>query len=120
MNNSEASNKATFNIVMVHPEIPHNTGAAGRLALATGARLHLVKPLGFDIDEKTVKRAGLDYWKDVDLVLWESWDEFYASVADTSRMFLLTTKATKASLGGQVSRMATTYALWARETKRVG
>jgi len=82
-----------FNIVMVHPEIPHNTGAAGRLALATGARLHLVKPLGFDIDEKTVKRAGLDYWKDVDLALWESWDEFYASVVDKSRMFLLTTKA---------------------------
>lgn len=83
-----------FNIVMVHPEIPHNTGAAGRLALATGARLHLVKPLGFDIDEKTVKRAGLDYWKDVDLVLWESWDAFYTSVEDKSRMFLLTTKAT--------------------------
>ena len=84
-----------FNIVMVQPEIPHNTGAAGRLALATGARLHLVKPLGFDIDEKTVKRAGLDYWKDVDLVIWESWDAFYASVEDTSRMFLLTTKASK-------------------------
>lgn len=84
-----------FNIVMVHPEIPHNTGAAGRLALATGARLHLVKPLAFDIDEKTVKRAGLDYWKDVDLVLWESWEAFYASVEDKSRMFLLTTKASK-------------------------
>ena len=84
-----------FNIVMVHPEIPHNTGAAGRLALATGARLHLVRPLGFSIDEKTVKRAGLDYWKDVDLVIWESWDAFIASVEDASRMFLLTTKATK-------------------------
>ena len=80
-----------FNIVLVHPEIPHNTGAAGRLALATGASLHLVKPLGFDIDEKTVKRAGLDYWKDVDLVIWESWEEFEQSVADKSRMFLLTT-----------------------------
>lgn len=50
-----------FNIVMFHPEIPHNTGAAGRLALATGSRLHLVKPLGFSLDEKHVRRTGLDY-----------------------------------------------------------
>ena len=104
-----------FNIVMVHPEIPHNTGAAGRLALATGARLHLVKPLGFDIDEKTVKRAGLDYWKDVDLIIWESWDAFYASVADKSRMFLLTTKATKNHWDADFQE--DDYLLFGRETK---
>ncbi|MGJ8674210.1 tRNA (cytidine(34)-2'-O)-methyltransferase [Rubritalea sp.] len=104
-----------FNIVMVHPEIPHNTGAAGRLALATGARLHLVKPLGFLIDEKTVKRAGLDYWKDVDLVIWESWEEFYRSVTDKKRMFLLTTKATKAHW--EVEFQEDDYLLFGRETR---
>ena len=104
-----------FNIVLVHPEIPHNTGAAGRLVLATGARLHLVKPLGFDIDEKTVKRAGLDYWKDVDLVIWESWEEFEASVEDKSRMFLLTTKTKKAHWSADLE--AGDYLLFGRETR---
>ena len=59
-----------LNVVLVNPEIPHNTGAAGRLCLATGARLHLIKPLGFSIDDRQVKRAGLDYWKDVDLCVY--------------------------------------------------
>lgn len=104
-----------FNIVLVHPEIPHNTGAAGRLALATGASLHLVKPLGFDIDEKTVKRAGLDYWKDVDLVIWESWEEFEQSVADKSRMFLLTTKTDRAYWDVDLQRGD--YLLFGRETR---
>lgn len=65
-----------FNIVLVEPEIPHNAGAAGRLAVATGSRLHLIKPLGFSLDDKQVRRAGLDYWKHVELILWESWDEY--------------------------------------------
>ncbi|MFC4992453.1 tRNA (cytidine(34)-2'-O)-methyltransferase [Rubritalea tangerina] len=104
-----------FNIVMVHPEIPHNTGAAGRLALATGARLHLVKPLGFDIDEKTVRRAGLDYWKDVDIMEWESWEAFIASVEDCSRMFLLTTKASQHHWDVQFQKGD--YLLFGRETR---
>ncbi len=106
-----------FNIVLVHPEIPHNTGAAGRLVLATGSRLHLVKPLGFDIDEKTVKRAGLDYWKDVDLVIWESWEAFEASVEDKSRMFLLTTKTNNAYWSA--SFRAGDYMLFGRETRGI-
>ena len=69
-----------LNVVLVNPEIPHNTGAAGRLCLATGARLHLIKPLGFSIDDRQVKRAGLDYWKDVDLCLWDDWEAFIASI----------------------------------------
>lgn len=81
-----------LNVVLVNPEIPHNTGAAGRLCLATGARLHLVKPLGFSIDDRQVKRAGLDYWKDVDLHLWEDWEEFSASIASDAGVYLLTTK----------------------------
>ena len=64
-----------FHIVMFHPEIPHNTGAAGRLALATGSRLHLIKPLGFSLDEKHVRRTGLDYWAKVDLHVWDSLEE---------------------------------------------
>lgn len=100
---------------MVHPEIPHNTGAAGRLALATGARLHLVKPLGFSLDEKTVKRAGLDYWKDVDLVVWESWEEFHAQVEDKSRMFLLTTKTDQAHWDAEFQ--PGDYFLFGRETR---
>jgi tRNA (cytidine/uridine-2'-O-)-methyltransferase len=81
-----------MNIVLVEPEIPHNTGAAGRLALATGATLHLVKPLGFSLDEKTIRRVGLDYWKDVDLQVWESFDELLQAHPD-ARFWLLSTKA---------------------------
>ena len=81
-----------LNVVLMAPEIPHNTGAAGRLCLATGACLHLVKPLGFSLDDRQVRRAGVDYWKDVNVRVWESWDEFAASVAD-SRVWLLTTKS---------------------------
>ncbi|SHI69929.1 tRNA (cytidine/uridine-2'-O-)-methyltransferase [Rubritalea squalenifaciens DSM 18772] len=107
-----------FNIVMVHPEIPHNTGAAGRLALATGATLHLVKPLGFSIDEKAVRRSGLDYWKDVDLKVWESWEEFEQALPEDARMFLLTTKATKAHWDMEYSKGD--YLLFGRETKGLG
>jgi len=81
-----------LHVVLVTPEIPHNTGAAGRLCLATGTRLHLVKPLGFSLDDRQVKRVGLDYWKDVDLWVWESWDEFLASVEAEARVYFLTTK----------------------------
>lgn len=83
-----------FHIVLYHPEIPHNTGAAGRLAVATGARLHLVKPLGFSLDEKHVRRTGLDYWKHVDLQLWDSLEDLGASAAPGSRFWYLSTKAT--------------------------
>ncbi len=85
-----------MHIVLVEPEIPHNTGAIGRLALATGSTLHLVKPLGFSLDEKSVRRAGLDYWKDVDLHLWENFDELLAA-HPTARTFLLSTKAEKSA-----------------------
>jgi len=62
-------------IVLVKPEIPVNTGAIGRTALGADSKLHLIKPLGFSLDSKYVKRAGLDYWHNVDLVVWESLDE---------------------------------------------
>ena len=65
-----------LNIVLVEPEIPANTGNISRTCAVTGARLHLVKPLGFDISEKAVKRAGLDYWSKLDLTVYENIDDF--------------------------------------------
>ena len=82
-----------FHIVMFHPEIPHNTGAAGRLALATGSRLHLIKPLGFSLDEKHVRRTGLDYWAKVDLHVWDSLEELKQAAAPGAQFWYLSTKA---------------------------
>lgn len=84
-----------FHIILFHPEIPHNTGAAGRLAVATGARLHLIKPLGFSLDEKHVRRTGLDYWQHVDLHLWNSLEELEASAAPGAHFWYLSTKASQ-------------------------
>lgn len=64
-----------LHIVLYQPEIPHNTGAVGRLCLATGARLHLIKPLGFSLEDKYLKRSGLDYWAEVDVHVWDSWEQ---------------------------------------------
>ena len=66
-----------FNIVLIEPEIPNNTGNIGRLALATDSNLHLVKPFGFELDDKRLKRAGLDYWPHINIFIYESVDEFY-------------------------------------------
>lgn len=85
-----------FHVVLIEPEIPPNTGNVGRLCLATGATLHLVKPLGFSIDDKTLKRAGLDYWRDVNVVMWESFDALREAQSAEARFFFLTTKATRA------------------------
>jgi tRNA (cytidine/uridine-2'-O-)-methyltransferase len=71
-----------FHIALVHPEIPQNTGNVGRLCLGVGARLHLVHPLGFQTDEKAVRRAGLDYWKHVDVVEHADLDAFVAWLGD--------------------------------------
>lgn len=81
-----------LHIVLFHPEIPYNTGAVGRLALSNDARLHLIKPLGFSIDEKSVRRSGLDYWEKVDLRLWDSLDELQAEADPEARFYFFTTK----------------------------
>ena len=81
-----------LHVVLVEPEIPPNTGNVGRLCLATGAHLHLVKPLGFSLDDKMLKRAGLDYWRDVQVTLWESFAEV-AAAHPGARFWFLTTKA---------------------------
>jgi len=81
-----------FNIVLVEPQIPQNTGTIGRLCVNLGATLHLVKPLGFDIDDKAVKRAGLDYWKNLDLVVWESFETYLAAHPIGKHSYMSTTK----------------------------
>lgn len=81
-----------LNIVLVEPEIPNNTGAIARTCAATGAKLHLIKPLGFDISDKAVKRAGLDYWWLVDIYVYENLDEYFEKNGDDN-IWLTTTKA---------------------------
>ena len=81
-----------LNIVLVEPEIPHNTGAIARTCAVTGARLHLIKPLGFDISDKAVKRSGLDYWWLVDINVYENLDDYFAKNGDEN-IWLATTKA---------------------------
>lgn len=78
-----------LHVVLFQPEIPHNTGAIGRLCLATQARLHLIKPLGFVLDDKHLKRAGLDYWQDVDVRVWDSWDDLCADLPPATTLYFI-------------------------------
>jgi tRNA (cytidine/uridine-2'-O-)-methyltransferase len=87
-----------FNVVLVEPEIPPNTGNVGRLCLATGSTLHLIEPLGFSVDDRQLKRAGLDYWPEVAVKRWASLGELRAANA-AARFFFLTTKVTQPYFG---------------------
>ena len=97
-----------IDIILVEPEIPMNTGNIARTCACTGARLHLIKPLGFDISDRAVKRAGLDYWQYVDISVYENLDEFFAKNGDDD-LWLATTKApqdyNRADLSGDVKLM---------------
>lgn len=77
-----------LNIVLIEPEIPNNTGNIGRLALASGSNLHLVKPFGFEIDDTRLKRAGLDYWKHLNVHYYENVDEFFQINKNANMVFL--------------------------------
>jgi tRNA (cytidine/uridine-2'-O-)-methyltransferase len=76
-----------LNIVLFEPEIPNNTGNIGRLALASGSNLHLVKPFGFELNDKRLKRAGLDYWPHISLFIYESLDDFYSKHNDNNIVY---------------------------------
>jgi tRNA (cytidine/uridine-2'-O-)-methyltransferase len=104
-----------FNVVLVEPEIPPNTGNIGRLCLATGSTLHLIKPLGFAIDDRTLKRAGLDYWKEVDVRLWDSLEELLKAREQKARLFFLTTKSDRAYC--DVRFQPGDFLVFGRETK---
>ena len=84
-----------FNIVLVTPQIPNNTGNIGRLCVGSLSKLHLVKPLGFEITDSRVKRAGLDYWSELDLCYHENFEALLESIPDISRVFFFTTRAKK-------------------------
>ncbi len=77
-----------LNIVLIEPEIPNNTGNIGRLALASGSTLHLVRPFGFEIDDTRLKRAGLDYWKHVSIVYYDNIEEFFSINKNLNIVFL--------------------------------
>lgn len=82
-------------VVLVHPEIHWNTGNAGRTCLAAGATLHLIEPLGFSLDERELKRAGLDYWEHVDVRVWPTWDAFELQLPALGEPYFFSTKATR-------------------------
>ena len=102
-----------LNIVLVEPEIPQNTGNIARTCAATGARLHLVKPLGFDISEKAVRRAGLDYWHLVDITVYDGIDDFFAKTAGPYYYF--STKARH--IHSDISYPDGAYIVFGKETK---
>jgi tRNA (cytidine/uridine-2'-O-)-methyltransferase len=103
-----------FNVVLVEPEIPPNTGNVGRLCLATRSTLHLIGPLGFSLDDRQLKRAGLDYWDEVDVREWSNLDELRRANA-SARFFYLTTKATQPYF--EVSFQPKDFLVFGRETK---
>jgi tRNA (cytidine/uridine-2'-O-)-methyltransferase len=87
-----------LNIVLVEPEIPNNTGNIGRLCVGTESRLHLIHPFGFLIDDKNLKRSGLDYWVHLDVTEYENVDEWVKVIPDLSRVFLMSARAEKSYL----------------------
>ena len=104
-----------FNVVLVEPEIPPNTGNVGRLCLATRSTLHLVKPLGFSLEDRQLKRAGLDYWDEVDVRTWDSFEQLQANQTPETRYFFVTTKASRAYY--DVHFEAGDFLVFGRETK---
>lgn len=107
-------NKLKINIVLVEPEIPPNTGNIARLCAAVGAELHLIKPLGFSIDDKHLKRAGLDYWHLLKVHVYENFEDFQYNNPNGKR-YLSTTKATNHYT--QVRFQEGCYLLFGKETK---
>lgn len=103
-----------LHIVLVEPEIPQNCGNIARTCAATGSCLHLIKPLGFDISEKAVKRAGLDYWHLVDVRVYENLDDFF-SKNDVRQMWCLSTKAPRCYTEARFEDGC--YLLFGKETK---
>ena len=103
-----------LNIVLVEPEIPQNCGNIARTCAATGSRLHLIKPLGFDISEKAVKRAGLDYWHLVDVQVYENLQDFFDRNA-ISDMWCLSTKAPRCYM--EASYTENSFLFFGKETK---
>ena len=103
-------------VVLVHPEIHWNTGNAGRTCLAVGATLHLIEPLGFSLDERQVKRAGLDYWEHVSLHLWKDWATFEGQLPSLGEPFFFSTKAARSFWDAPLGESDSVVLIFGRET----
>ncbi len=106
-----------LNIVLVEPEIPQNTGNIARTCAAIGAKLHLVRPLGFEISDKYVKRAGLDYWDKLDIEEHNSLSDFLKKYPVNNNMFLVTTKGQHCYSDVNYSKLDEVFLLFGKETK---
>ena len=105
-----------IHVVLVHPEIHWNTGNAGRSCLAAGARLHLVRPLGFSLDEAAVRRAGLDYWEHVDLQVWEDWQSLEGELPKLGDVYFFSTKAKRVYWDAPLGATRDVVLVFGRET----
>lgn len=105
-----------IHVVLVHPEIHWNTGNAGRTCLAAGATLHLIEPLGFSLDEREVKRAGLDYWEHVDVRVWPSWEAFEGQLSTLGEPYFFSTKATRVLWDAPLGSSEDVVLVFGRET----
>ncbi len=114
MNSQSALALNSLNIVLIEPEIPQNTGTIGRLCLATGCTLHLVKPLGFSLDAHHLKRAGLDYWEHLNVVIHESSENLFAQIPKSSEIILIETRAGKTIY--EHAFQAGSYLIFGKET----
>jgi len=105
-----------LHVVLVQPEIHWNTGNAGRTCLAVGATLHLIEPLGFSLDEKQVKRAGLDYWPHVSLRVWPDWATFERELPTLGEPWFFSTKTERVLWDAPLAATADTVLVFGRET----
>ncbi len=105
-----------MHVVLVHPEIHWNTGNAGRTCLAAGATLHLIEPLGFSLDEREVKRAGLDYWEHVDVRVWSSWEAFECELPTLGEPYFFSTKSTQLFWDAPLAATNNVVLIFGRET----
>ena len=106
----------TIHVVLVQPEIHWNTGNAGRSCLAAGATLHLVRPLGFSLDEREVKRAGLDYWEHVAPQVWPDWDAFEKALPKMGDAFFFSTRAMRTFWDAPLGAADNVVLIFGRET----
>ncbi len=105
-----------LHVVLVHPEIHWNTGNVGRTCLATGAVLHLIEPLGFSLDEREVKRAGLDYWERVERRVWPDWQQFERALPELGEPYFFSTKASRLLWDAPLGYLADVVLVFGRET----
>lgn len=106
----------SIHVVLVHPEIHWNTGNAGRTCLAAGATLHLIEPIGFSLDDREVKRAGLDYWEHVDLRVWPDWDSFERELPSLGAPYFFSTRSERMYWDAPLAETADTVLVFGRET----